>query len=501
MSSLLCAVKRLAVGGWLLAVPALVSGQNAFSPGGPDYAIAGALPGDQTWPQAAINTDGGYLVWQDNSLGANGLNIRAERLNGGLLKSGAAFRVNVQGVGDQEKPQVALLNGGGAVFVWQGGKLGFQKIYARFLAANGLFTTTNDVLVNTYTNQFQINPAVATLADGSVVVVWSSFGQDGGLQGIFGQRFSATGTKLGSEFQVNQWTLYNQRTPAVAALTNGNFVVVWVSELQRASASVDVYARIFGISNSVVGAVGNEFPVNTSKSNLCANPAVAGSPQGGFAVAWSQNDNVTLTAGSLTGVQVSGSQTSHSPNGWDVFGRLFDANGTAITAPVRLNTWTYGDQYAPKIAAFGRNYLAVWISLGQDSSWEGIFGQFLLSSGAPEGVEFRVNTTTVSRQIHPSVATDGINRFLVLWSSFVAGTSFDLFARAYDLIRVEMASTPQGIRLSWNTQPGCVYQVQVSTDSTAWNNFGSPRTAGGYGDAVTVNVSNGMAFYRVVRVQ
>ncbi len=287
----------------------------------------------------------------------------------------------------------------------------------------------------------------------------------------------------------------------MAALANGNFVVVWVSELERAPASVDIYARIFGISNSVVSAVGNEFPVNTSTTNICANPSVAGSPQGGFAVAWSQNADVTLTAGSLNGVQVSGVGTSPSPNGWDVFGRMFDMNGNATIAPVCLNTYTYGDQFAPKISAYGRNYLTVWVSMGQDSSWEGIFGQFLTSNGGLEGVEFQVNTTTVSRQINPTVATDGISRFLVVWSSFVAGTSFDLFARSYDLINVQITSTAQGLNLSWNTQPGCVYQVQVSTDSTTWNSLGAQRSAGGYGDSVTVNAANSVAFYRVVRVQ
>lgn len=500
MSSLSCAVKRYAIGGWLLALPILVSGQNAFSPGGNDYRIAGALPGDQTWPQASVNTNGGYLVWQDNAANANEMRIRFGRLNSGLIMSGGPFLVstNVLNAGDQEKPQVALLNGGGAVVVWQGGKQGFKKIYARFLTASGSFTTNKDILVNTYTNEFQIDPAVATLADGSVVIVWSCYGQDGDLQGIFGQRFSATGAKLGSEFQINQYTLHNQRTPAVAALTNGNFVVVWVSELQRASASVDVYARIF---NSSGVSVGNEFPVDTTTSNACANPSVAGSPQGGFAVVWGQNDNVMLTAGSVNGVTVSGVQTSRSPNGWDVFGRLFDANGTATTAPVRLNTYTYGDQYAPKVSAFGKNYLTVWISLGQDGSWEGIFGQFISSGGGLEGVEFQVNTTAVSRQINPSVATDGVSRFLVLWSSFVAGTSFDLFARSYDLISVQIVPTAQGLSLSWNTQPGCSYQVQISTNNFTWNNLGSQRAAGGFRDSVTVSAANGIAFYRVIRVQ
>jgi hypothetical protein len=115
-------------------------------------------------------------------------------------------------------------------------------------------------------------------------------------------------------------------------------------------------------------------------------------------------------------------------------------------------------------------------------------------------VEFRVNTTGVSRQIHPAVTADGVNRFLVSWSSFIAGTSFDLFARAYDLIRLDVVATAQGVTLSWNTQPNSVYQVQVSTDYATWSNFGLARVAGGYSDFVNLSAVNGQAYYRVVRV-
>ncbi len=213
MQSPLSALKEFAVLACFLAVPIIVSGQNNFSPGGNDYYIAGQLPGDQTWPQAAITPGGGYVVWQDNAIDSSGLGIAAEALNGNLTATGSRFRVNVQQAGDQERPAVALLQGGGAVFVWQGGTYGFQKIYARFLASNGSFLTATDVLVNTYTNSFQINPSVATLADGSVVVVWACDGEDGNMQGIFGQRFSATGTKLGGEFQINHTRLIIKELP------------------------------------------------------------------------------------------------------------------------------------------------------------------------------------------------------------------------------------------------------------------------------------------------
>ncbi len=492
---------RLALLCGLLAVPLLAWGQNAFSPGGNDYVIAGALAGDQIAPQAAVNANGGFLVWQDNAVNNYGLRIRAQRLGSGLTRTLSPFVVSSaassSSTGDQEKPQVALLKNGGAVFVWQGGRFGFQKIYARFCDANGAFFTS-DIRVNTYTSSFQVNPGVATLADGSVVVVWSSDGQDGDMQGIFGQRFSAAGAKLGGEFQINQWTSKNQRTPAVTALANTNFVVVWVSELQRGSSTVDIYARLF---NSSGVAVGNEFPVNPSTTNICANPVVAGSPQGGFAIAWSQKDDPVLTAGSLDGVLVAPVQTSKSTNSWDVFGRVFNSDGTAASGDICLNTVRYGDQFGPRLCAMGRNYLAVWTSLGQDSSREGVFGQFLTGDGGLAGVEVRVNTTTISRQIHPTIASDGLNRFLVVWSSFVAGTSFDLFARSYDLIRLDVTAAPHGVTLSWNTQPGLVYQVQSSTDAVTWSNFGSPRTAAGYSDSVTVSPARGSTLFRVLRTQ
>ena len=151
---------------------------------------------------------------------------------------------------------MAALIGGGAVFVWHGGGLGKrqpgnQQIYARFLGPAGTFLTS-DIRVSKFTKNNQINPTVATLGDGSVVVVWSSLGQDGDRQGVFAQHFSATGVKLGTEFQVNQFTANNQRSPAIAALANGNFVVVWISEMERGPANVDVYARIFDSSGVAV---------------------------------------------------------------------------------------------------------------------------------------------------------------------------------------------------------------------------------------------------------
>src|SRR5439155_6268563 len=124
--------------------------------------------------QAAINASGGYLVWEDNYTDGDGLGISALRLDSSLSGVLSSFRVNQNATNNQQNSRVALLKGGGAAFVWQGGKQGYQNVYARFLSASNIWVT-GDVLVNTYTNKSKLNPALTTLANSNVVVVWGSF--------------------------------------------------------------------------------------------------------------------------------------------------------------------------------------------------------------------------------------------------------------------------------------------------------------------------------------
>lgn len=401
---------------------------NYYGPNGTEYAIVGQLPGDQVFPDAAITPTNGVVVWQDNATDGDGWGISAQRLDGTQSGVFSPFRVNVIGAGDQEHPRVALLPHGGAAFVWQGGQQGHQHIYARFLSATNTFLSTNDILVNTFTNNFQINPALAVLTNGHVAVVWSSYDQAGSnsLQDVYCQILSTNGAPVGANFLVNQFTSFNQRSPAVAALQNGGFVVSWVSEQERSLApnwgsntvyasasalplpSVDIYARLYNAAGTPVT---GEFLVNTD-DHPCANPAVAVAADGSFLVAWSEKD------------------TANPTNGWDIHARPFSSAGVGGNSLV-VNTHTYGDQYIPRLKCIGLDYLVTWTSLGQDGSREGVYGQFVHNSGALVGGEFRVNTTTYGSQMQPAVAADGVGQFLVVWTSFDGAYGFDLFAQRY----------------------------------------------------------------------
>lgn len=421
-------------GAWLAGLsPAVFAQTNYYNPNGTEYPVIGSLIGDQVFPDAAISTTGGFVVWQDNSTDGSGWGISARRLDSTLSGTLSTFRVNQIGTNDQQNPRVTLLKNGGAAFVWQGGAQGFQHIYAQFLTPSNTFVTTTDILVNTFTNHFQVNPAIATLNNSNVVVVWGSYAEASAtsLMDVYGQILSPNGQKIGGEFLVNQFTSYNQRTPSIAALPNGGFVVAWVSEQERlvapnlgtndvnygvttsASAvqnpSVDIYARLYNNSGT---ALGNEFLVNTD-SNPCANPSVAAATDSSFLVAWSAHDSINST------------------NGWDVYARTFSSAGAGGTA-LRVNTHTYGDQYAPRVSSIALDYMVVWTSMGQDGSREGVYGQFVHEDGSLTGNEFRVNTTTIGQQMQPVVAADGVNQFLAVWTGYTGGAnSFDLFAQRY----------------------------------------------------------------------
>lgn len=396
------------------ALPGVASGQGLYATNGGEYAITGYVPGDQVRPRVSLNSNGGYLVWEDNITDGLGVGVSAMRLDSGGYGSFAPFRVNATPAGDQERADVAVLDDGAAVIVFQGGTRGTQHIYAQFLSAGGLkLDSEHDLLVNASTNSGQLNPSLSKLASGNVVVTYASVNQfaANSMQDVYGQILSPAGQKVGGEFLVNQFSSFNQRTPSVAGLSDGRFVVTWVSEFvndKQGDARVDIYARLFGANGAPLG---SEFLVNTS-TNTCANPSVVAGAGGAFAVAWGERDVAVWT------------------NGWNVLARKFssDAKGGAIR---RVNERIFGDQFAPRIQSLPTGYLVVWTSLGQDGSMEGIFGRFLAEDGTPLGSEFGVNSTTAGRQIEPALASDGVDGFLAVWSGFTGAEGMDLYAQRY----------------------------------------------------------------------
>jgi hypothetical protein len=156
----------------------------------------------------------------------------------------------------EKLPTAAKLNDGNVIMVWQAPRDAYSPPEETHNAHDMniiacLFTPTggdisSEFVVTTFTDNApfadgnvtqydQTQPAVAALADGGFVVVWQSMLQDGSYWGIYGQRFAANGDKVGNEFQVNGKSQDSQQQPSVTALSEaegGGFVVSWQAQYQ-----------------------------------------------------------------------------------------------------------------------------------------------------------------------------------------------------------------------------------------------------------------------------
>jgi hypothetical protein len=140
---------------------------------GTEFLVNTTTGGDQELNRVAELTGGGFVIaWRDSS-GASE-DIKAQIFNATGTKVGTELSVNTQTAGDQSKPQVAALTDGGFVVTWTDGTFDVNSdtnIKAQLFDAAGVKVGT-EFLVNTQTLSHQTNPAVVRLPDHSFVVTW-----------------------------------------------------------------------------------------------------------------------------------------------------------------------------------------------------------------------------------------------------------------------------------------------------------------------------------------
>jgi hypothetical protein len=248
--------------------------------------------------------------------------------------------------------------------------------------------------VNSYTLSTQSDASIAANRNG-FVVSWSSNGSSGTdshSTSIQAQRYAADGSSQGAEFQVNSYTTLSQTSPSVGMAPSGDFVVVW--ESFRSAGSDTSFASIQGQRYASDGAPqGAQFQVNSYTTNYQRDPSVAISPDGRFVVVWTSVGSPG-TDGSLYSVQ----------------GQRFSADGSTQGAQFQVNNFTTNDQFTSDVAVKpDGGFVVVWSSYGSsqtDHSGESIQGQRYASDGATQGAQFQINTFTSDDQFRPSLAAN-----------------------------------------------------------------------------------------------
>jgi len=314
-------------------------------PFGPEFRVNTYTPGNQENPSIASDASGNFVVvWESPDGSFDG--ISGQRYASSGVALGAEFRVNAATTtGSQTIPSVATDLLGNFVVVWLNTGPNYGIAGQRFASSGAPLGP--EFRVNTFTPGANA-PSVARDASGGFVVVWENVVQDGSFDGVYGQRYAASGVPLGPEFRVNTVTTDYQNGSEVATDASGNFVVVWHSYAPLGAVFHGIFGQRFANSGLPLGP---EFRVNTTTGNaIWLYPSVASDSSGNFVVAW---DYVG-----------------------DVFGQRFASSGVPMGPEFRVNTHTTSFQFVPSVGVDAAGaFIVVWTSNQQDGSSDGVFGQ------------------------------------------------------------------------------------------------------------------------------
>ena len=339
-------------------------------------------------------------------------------------------------------------------------------------------TSIAEFQVNTHTSNDQKNAAVAMDVEGNFIVVWSSYGQDGSSNGIFGQLFDPNCIPIGDEFQINTTTSGNQTESSVAMDDVGNFVVAWHGPSIIEEDKEDIFAQQFDPYGQPVG---DELQVNSYTQGSQRYPKVTMNGAGNFAVVWESekliaDKNMQVASCQLFDVNglfvgeefdVNWPADCRYPNvAIDPYGnftivwmedrssrmimaQLYDADGTAKTEPLEVSTIKFSSLTEPSIAMNDSGYFVVtWDGDPELARLDDIHARLFDPNGTPIGEQFMVNTTLEGPQQYPHVAMNNEGQFVIVWNSQtgIPTTERDIFGRLYDSL-----GNPVGDEFQLNT--------------------------------------------------
>lgn len=343
----------------------------------------------------AVSDSSRVVVFAGNGLeDDHGIYAKLYDADGALVGEGD-FLVNTTRAGEQHSAAVAMDADGNFVVAWAGRGVGDKHgIFIQRFEADGTALGA-ETLVNTTIGGTQTDPAIAMADDGSFTVGWS--GQStSDAAGVYLQRFTAAGEKLGGEVVVNTTTDDYQQGLALVYDAERNLVAAW-SSLDQDGSDWGVYGQRFDAEGNRLG---DEFAWNATNADSQRDVTLAAGPEGQILAAWESR--------------------GQDGDSWGVVARMLDSDGGTLGDEVLLNDQTAGQQYDVRVAiAADGTWIATWTTGTDDGAgWE-VAARTFSATGTPEADSFLVNTNSSGsdsgHQHHAAVATAGDTAWVV-WS-------------------------------------------------------------------------------------
>ena len=484
--------------------------------------VTGANSGEQTDPALAVLRNGTVAVaWTDYLLDGDvkGLSARIYSPAGDALSD--PFQLNTFTRGNQYGARLQALPNGGIAAVWVSDQQQDEKsvdIIARLFNSVGQ-PLTNEVVVSQ--KGISANPVLGIAGDRLVIVweqvdlknkktrwdvslrvfnlglnplaeqvkankqlegdqfaprlqgddsgallVWNSLGQDGSREAVMGRFISESGLFIDSEFQVNTRTFAGQLQPNVSTDAAGKWLVTW-STPRRGDFGMDV--------------VGQRFQIESTEAKPLEPIAVV------FVNPLSENELM------VSWPEVAGLEVDH----YEIF-----IDNIPDPKPVNRNFFIWkqlqpGREYSFRVVyqlKDGRR--SPMSAFGFNKTW----GRDFNLDGLPDDWQ----TAFFGRDSGKWPATnadsdgDGATNF----NEFLAGTNP---ADTSSSLKLELSAMEQGQRLSWQTEPGSVYQLEkanrLGPGVIQWRAEGDPVVAVEAAAGLSLKAVENMSFYRVKRIR
>ena len=360
-----------------------------------EYTINTTTAGNQTVSSVASLPDGGAIVvWQSANGDGSGTGIKGQLLDAKGQPVGAEFTVNTTTAGDQLTPQVTVLTDGSFQVVWSTGSgatikgQGFGYSYDSEGNVNGVAADGAEYSVNTGTTATkQTEPAITALEDGGYLVVWQA--NVSGNWVIYSRQYDASGVPVTGETVLITTTLSVngvlgvgadwQPLPSVAVLENGQVAITYTVK----GTGYDVGVSIYDPSSH---AVSTSFVANQTLTSDQASPAVSALDNGNYVVTWDSKDT-----------------SGPDQNGLSVWGRIYAADGTAVTDEFIINTATAGDQHLARVVSRpDGSFVAVFLSATDTlpgAGTNGIYAQYFDAAGNKVGQQMQIHQLTYGAQV------------------------------------------------------------------------------------------------------
>jgi hypothetical protein len=305
-----------------------------------------------SYPAVCCQPSGGFVVaYVSPPRGFGG--IFAQRFDSSGLRAGTEFQISANSIEEYE-PRVACPEEDGFIAVWTAGDRIRGRLYddrGQPVAAEFMIGTADEEI-------FESSPDVCSGGE-SFVVAWGRAGSEYGA--MVGQRFTASGQRLGSEFRIDDPEQGGDSgfvTHDVACPATGGFVVVFSAGTEPSETSL--FARVIdagGDPRSEEILITSDLHEEPTFPNSGASVAV--DEVGNFVVVW---------------------QGSYDEFGSynEILAKAISSTGEFRGPEFQVNSYSAGDQSAPAISLDPRGgFLVVWQTTPMSSGGEAIVGRRL----------------------------------------------------------------------------------------------------------------------------